>query len=236
MSVVDQIIGWAFWIGMLLLLPLTIVSLWLWGGARRGALGHLMAGALLLLSGAVFFYVQVINVFARMDNTYLYNAIFGPYFMLLGVTLLIGSLIGYGVPPWLAALLWIASVVLAPSAIVWLAKTVPDAGILLYATVLVGGALLCLMARGYFLEALIAVTLTTVGFALIWRVAGWTMRDFTPVKIFADEYFYKPPYLDFGQIFTCLLTATAVSFAGRFIQGRLRRQPEPPADAQLSVS
>jgi hypothetical protein len=233
---------------MLLLLPLSVASLWLWGGARRGALGHLMAGALLLVSGAVFYYVQVINIFARMDNTYLYNNIFGSYFMLIGVTLLIGSLIGYGVPTWLAALLWVPSAALsgagvvvlwvafamfAPTHIGWLAKAVPNEGVLLYAAILLGGALLCLMARGYFLEALITVTLTTLGFALIWRIAGWTLRDFTPVTILADEYYYKPPYPDLGQILVCLLTAAAVFFAGRFIQGRLRRQPEPPAPAAV---
>jgi hypothetical protein len=250
------IIFWGSAIGMLLLLPLAVASLWLWGGARRGALGHLMAGALLLVSGAVFYYVQVINVFARMDNTYLYNDIFGSYFMLLGVTLLIGSLIGYGVPSWLAALLWVPSVMFGrvalvwfwiavflfvPAGIGWLDKTVllatalPDAGVLLYATLLLSGALLCLLARGYFLEALIAVTLTALGFALIWRIAGWTMRDFTPVTILADEYFYKPPYVDLGQIFACLLTAAALFSAGRLIQWRLRRQPEPPAPAAVAL-
>src|SRR5262249_39933344 len=180
-----------------------------------------MAGALLLVSGAVFFYVQVINVFARMDNAYLYNSLFGGYFMLLGVTLLIGSLIGYGVHPWLAALLWVPSVVFGRVALFWLwialflfassgivllpqiaplPPALPDESVLLYATILLGGALLCLMARGYFLEALIAMSLTTLGFALIWRIAGWTVRDFTPVTILADEYYYKPPYLDLGQI------------------------------------
>jgi hypothetical protein len=106
----------------------------------------------------------------------------------------------------------------------------PDAGVFLYAAILLGGALLVLLARGYFLEALIAITFTTVGFALIWRIAGWTMRDFTPVTILADEYFYKPPYLDIGQIFACLMLAAIFFFAGRFIQGRLR-QPTPPSIA-----
>src|SRR5262249_12928705 len=101
-AMLGAIIFWASAIGVLLPLALAVALLWLWGGARRGALGHLMADELLLVSGAVFYYVQVINVFARMDNTYLYNDIFGSYFMLLGVTLLIGSLAGYGVPPWLA--------------------------------------------------------------------------------------------------------------------------------------
>src|SRR5262245_58864198 len=109
MSVAWEIFNWAFWIGLLLLLPLAVASFWLWGGARRGALGHLMAGALLLVSGAVFFYVPLINVFARMDNSYLANAWFGSWFMLLGVTLLIGSLAGYGARAWIAALIGVAS-------------------------------------------------------------------------------------------------------------------------------
>jgi hypothetical protein len=237
MSLVDQIISWAFLIGLLLPLPLAVASLWLWGGARRGALGHLMAGALLLASGAVFYYVRVINVFARMDNTYLYNDIFGLYFMILGVTLLIGSLASYGVHPWLAALLWVASALLYVygSPRMSLIAPLPDGGILVYAALLLGGVLLYITLRGYLIEALIAATLTTLGFALVWRFAGWTMRDFTPVTIIDDRFFYKPPYLDIGQIFACLLTAAVLFFAGRFIQGRLRRQPEPPADAQLSV-
>ena len=57
-----------------------------------------MAGALLLLAGAIFLYVPEIHAFARMDNAYLGNAWFGSYFVLLGLILLIGSLAGYGVP------------------------------------------------------------------------------------------------------------------------------------------
>jgi|SRR5690349_4393419 hypothetical protein len=120
MSLVGQIINWSFWIGMLLLLPLTAASLWLWGGARRAALGHFMAGALFLVSGAVFYFVRVVNVFARMDNAYLYNDIFGLYFMFLGVILLAGALVGYGVPPWLAALLCVVSLVLGRIGVFWL--------------------------------------------------------------------------------------------------------------------
>lgn len=251
MSLVDQVIGGAFWIGMVLLLPLSIASLWLWGGARRSALGQLIAGAFLLVSGAVFYYVQEINVFARMDNAYLFNIIFGLYFMFLGVILLAGALVGYGVPWWLAALLWVASVVIgrigvfwlwiasavfAPSNISWLAKAFPDEGVLLYATIVLGGVLLYLVARGYFIEIVIAVTLTTLGFALVWRIAGVSMRDFTPVTILADQYFYKPPLLGLGPLFVCLMLGIIFFFAGRFIQGCLRRQPEPPADIQLSAS
>ena len=110
----SDIASWAFLIGVLLVLALplalAIASLWLWGGARRGALGHLMAGAFLLVTGAIFIYVTWINVFARMDDLWSWdNTGFGEYFMLLGVILLIGSLAGYGVHPWLVALLVVAS-------------------------------------------------------------------------------------------------------------------------------
>jgi hypothetical protein len=77
-------------------------------------------GALFLVSGAVFYFVRVVNVFARMDNAYLYNDIFGLYFMFLGVILLAGALVGYGVPPWLAALLCVVSLVLGRIGVFWL--------------------------------------------------------------------------------------------------------------------
>jgi len=110
MSVENQVFNWVFWISLPLPLLLTIASLWLWGGARRGALGHLMAGALLMVTGAIFQYAYQINDFARMDDLWAWdNTLFGGYFMFLGLILLLGSLAGYGVHLWLAALLWVAS-------------------------------------------------------------------------------------------------------------------------------
>jgi hypothetical protein len=238
MSVENELFNWAFWISLPLPLLLAVASLWLWGGARRGALGHLMAGALLLVSGAIFYYVYQVNVFARMDDLWSWdNTGFGGYFMILGVTLLIGSLAGYGVHPWLVALLWVASAVFGRFGVSWLAKLAayPDGGILLYAALLLGGVLLYITLRGYFIEALIAVTLTTLGFALVWRIADGNMRAFTPVTIVADEYFYKPPLLGPGPVFAFLLTAIVLFFAGRFIHGRLSGQ-QPPADVQLSAT
>jgi hypothetical protein len=146
----SDIASWAILIGVLLALALplalAVASLWLWGGARCGALGHLMAGALLVVSGAIFLYVYQINVFARMDDLWAwYNTGFGGCFMILGVTLLIGSLASYGVPPWLAALLWVASAVFGWRGVSWLAKLAafPDGGMLLYSALLIGGVLLC---------------------------------------------------------------------------------------------
>ena len=233
----SDIASWAFLIGVLLVLALplalAIASLWLWGGARCGALGHLMAGALLLVTGAIFIYVTWINVFARMDDLWSWdNTGFGEYFMLLGVILLIGSLAGYSVHPWLVALLVVASEMFGIFGVSWLANVAafPNGGELLYAALLLGGVLLYITLGGYFIEAIIAVTLTTLGFALVWRIAGGEMRAFTPITIVAEEYFYKPPLLDPGHVFVCLLTATVLFFAGRFSQGLLRSQ-RPPAIA-----
>ena len=190
----SDIASWAFLIGVLLVLALplalAIASLWLWGGARRGALGHLMAGALLLVTGAIFIYVTWINVFARMDDLWSWdNTGFGEYFMLLGVILLIGSLAGYGVHPWLVALLVVASEMFGIFGVSWLANVAafPNGEELLYAALLLGGVLLYITLRGYFIEAIIAVTLTTLVFALVWRIAGGEMRAFTPVTIVAES-------------------------------------------------
>ena len=146
--------------------------------------------------------------------------------MLLGVILLIGSLAGYGAHPWLVALLVVASILFAffgNPALTRIAPA-PYSEILLYAALLLGGVLLYITLRGYFIEAIIAVTLTALGFALAWRLSGGDMRAFTPVTIIDDQHFYKPPVLDFGPLFARLLTATVLIFAGRFIQCLLRSQ------------
>src|ERR1700694_1505795 len=113
---------WTPWVAMLLLVVLTIASFWLWGGAKRSALGHLAAGILALVSGTLFMYVADINAFARMDNAYLGNSIFGEFLVCGGVTLLLGALAGYGVRAWIAGLLWPATAVFAFFGIPWIAK------------------------------------------------------------------------------------------------------------------
>ena len=119
----------------------------------------------------------------------------------------------------------------------WLAKLAafPDGGMLLDSALLLGGVLLYITLRGYFIEAIIAVTLTTVGFALVWRIAGGDMRAFTPVTIVAEEYFYKPPLLDPGHVFRLPPHRDRLFFAGRYIQGLLRGQ-RPPAVAEAGLA
>jgi hypothetical protein len=154
----DDLATWAFWIGILLWQVAAIVSLWLWGGVKRSALGHLAAGILALVSGTLFIHVTVINVFARMDNAYLGNGIFGGYFIFAGVTLLLGALAGYGVYVWVVVLLWLGAAAFAYFGIPWLTNLVPfpDSGLLLFTMVLLIGVLGAVMARGYAVETAVS--------------------------------------------------------------------------------
>jgi hypothetical protein len=220
---------WAFWIGMLLWLVAAVASLWLWGGARRGALGHLAAGALALVSGTLFIHVAVINAYARMDNAYLGNGLFGAYLILAGVTLLIGALAGYGVRAWITALLWLAAAAFAYFGVPWLASVVsfPDSGLILYSAVVLAGVLLCVALRGYLADVAIAIALAAAGLAPVWWIYGGDLRAFVPIETIdglSNGLFYKPPVLDVAQFLPCLLVVTLLYFAGRFIQGRLRGQ------------
>ncbi len=231
----SYIAGWAFIIGLLLILALAIASLWLWGGVRRGALGHLMTGALLLVSGAVFVYVPLFNAFARMDNAYLGNGFLGLFLILLGVTFVIGSLAGYGVPAWLAALLWLATAGFGIFGVSWVASVTPNpsSAILIFAALVLGGSLLYITVRGYPAEAGTALALVTAAFALVWWIDGGSLRDFTPVTSI-DGPIYKPPVLDIEQLLPCLLIATVLFFVGRFLQSRLRSQRPPTISAFAS--
>jgi hypothetical protein len=228
----NDVLNWVFWSGTLLWLLAAIASFWLWGGARRGALGHLAADALSLVSGTLFIHVAIINAFARMDNAYLGNGILGGYLILAGMTLLIGALAGYGVRAWIAALLWLVTAAFAYFGIPWLASAVrfPDSGIVLFAALLLGGVLHYVTLRGYLAEA--AVALAAVGLALVWWVYGAGTQAFISVEIIDGPY-YKPPVLGVGPFLVCLLVATVLYFAGLLIQARLRRQ-QPPELVQLA--
>jgi hypothetical protein len=233
--VLNDVNNWVFWIGTLLWLLAAIASLRVGGGARRGALGHLAAGALLLVSGTLFIHVAIINAFARMDNAYLGNGFFGLYLIVAGMTLLIGALAGYGVRAWIAALLWVVTAVFGVYGVPWLAGVVrfPDSGLVLFAALLLGGVLLYVALRGYLAEAVVAVALAAAGLALVWWVYGGGTQALIPVEII-DGPVYKPPVLDFGPFLICLLVATALFFAGRLLQRRLRGQRPPAVAARVA--
>jgi hypothetical protein len=219
----DLVLSYALLVGLLLWLALSVATFWLWGGAKRNALGQLAAGALYLVAGTLFIYVAVINVYARMDNAYLSNGILGLALIVVGATLLIGSLAGYGVPWWGTLLVWLAAFALYWFGSSWLARVFPgDGGSLLpFAAFMLVAIFAYVVARRRGWDVAIAIALAGAGLALVWLVYGAGIEAFTPVGQISEPII-KPPLLDFWPFTFCLLSGVAVFLGGRAIQVRLR--------------
>jgi hypothetical protein len=230
--ILDFLFGWGIWIGMLLWLVACFSTVWIWGGSKRNALGQLAAGLLQLVSGTLFIYVSLINVYARMDNAYLSNAWFGGTLILGGIILLFACLVGYRVPLWLAGLLLATYIAFAFFGLSALAQLFPFRGsaTLLYPAILIGGVLLYTLIRGYALDVLIAVALSGVGLVLVWTIYGAGLDAFTPVDNITSslsEPLVKPPVLEVGPFLACVLVAVVIYIGAHFIP-RLWRRDMPP--------
>jgi hypothetical protein len=84
---------------------LTLVAIgafFAWGGVRRNAPALLAVGVLSLAIGTIFLAVNYASARAAMDNAYLLNITLGLWCVLVGVIFLFASLIGFGVPWWIA--------------------------------------------------------------------------------------------------------------------------------------
>lgn len=81
---------------------LAISTFFAWGGVRRNAPALLAVGVLSLATGTIFLAVNYASALAVMDNAYLLNITLGLWCVLVGVIFLFGSLVGFGVPWWIA--------------------------------------------------------------------------------------------------------------------------------------
>jgi hypothetical protein len=91
------------YLGVPILLTLAeIAAYFAWGGMRRNAPALLALGVVNLLIGTIFLSVHFASARAVMDNAYLLNITLGAWCVLVGVIFLFGSLVGFGVPWWLA--------------------------------------------------------------------------------------------------------------------------------------
>jgi hypothetical protein len=221
----ENVLGYTLFGALFLWVALSVSTLWLWGGARRNALGQLAAGALYLVAGTLFIYVAEINVYARMDNAYLGNDLLGFVLIVVGGTLLVGSLSGYGVPWWGTLLVWLAA-----SALYWfgtspLGRVFPGPGgsLLAFAGIILVAILAYVLARRNGWDVLMTLALAGAGLVLVWLVYGAGTDVFTPVDTitsYGPEI--KPPVLDFWTFGVCILTGAAAFLGGRTLRARLR--------------
>jgi hypothetical protein len=209
-----------FWFGSPLWLVACLSSLWLWGGARRNALGLLAAGALLLVSGTLFIHVAVINAYARMDNAYLSNGLLGGFLVIAGATVLVDCLMGYGVRGWLVLVLWVATFAFGFFGAPLLARVISftDSTPVLFAALVLGAVLLYVLLRGYVGDVLIAVVLAGLCLIVVWLVYGAGTRAFIPVETIGGSDDYKPPLLDIKPYLACILFGTGLLITGHLIQ------------------
>ena len=89
---------------------LALSAFFAWGGVRRNAPALLALGVVNLVIGTIFLAVNYASARAVMDNAYLLNITLGVWCVLVGVIFLFGSLIGFGVPWWLALPLIVAGI------------------------------------------------------------------------------------------------------------------------------
>lgn len=220
-------------IGILLLPALAVggivalLSLWLFGGARRNGLALFATGFFCLVTGALFQAPFYASAYAQQDNAYLDNIFVGWWFMALGVSLLIGSLAGFGVNRWLALALW-ALVTAAGFYLGGLGKLLALSGgtpYVLYAGVVVGLIAVLLLMRGQRLALVKGVLLGGTAAAAVLVLYGFGRQE---IIIFGysglNAGFYKPPFVDFPEIIASLALGVAL-----FLVARAWDRPTPPA-------
>lgn len=220
-------------IGLLLLPALAIggivalLSLWLFGGARRNGLALLSTGIFCLVTGALFQAPFYASAYAQQDNAYLDNIYVGWWFMVLGASLLMGSLVGFGVNRWLMLALW-ALAAATGFYLGGLGKLLALSGgtpYVLYAAVVVGLVAVLLLVRGHWLALVKGVLLGGPAAAAVLVLYGFGRQE---IIIFGysglDAGFYKPPFVDFPEIVASLALGVAL-----FLAARAWGRPTPPA-------
>lgn len=221
-------------IGILLLPALAVggivalLSLWLFGGARRNGLALCSTGFFCLVTGALFQAPFFASYYAQMDNAYLDILFVGWWFVVLGATLLVGSLAGFGVNRWLALVLWVA-LTAAGFYQGQLAKLFALSGgtpFVLYAALVVGIVAVLLLARGHWLALVRGILLGGTAAAAVLVLYGFGRQQIIIWGYSGPEAgFYKPPFVDFPEIIASLALGVAL-----FLVARAWGKPPSPAE------
>jgi len=211
--------------GILVLWPLTAVSLfWLWGGIKQNALGYLAAGIFFFVSGMLFLYVDEINVYARMDNAYIGNIILGVYLFVFGGTLLLASIVGYGIRWWIALLGGLGIAILIGIFNRHVTQTIS----LIWNAVFIVTIFLIVAIRRRGIDAAVAVFLAILGLFILWQFYGAGTIAFIPVDSVDAVSKYKPPILGTAVFFLDLAFGVAFFVAAHFLQKLLPRPKMMP--------
>src|SRR5262249_54292390 len=167
-----------------------------------------------LVTGAVFWAVMQASIRARMDNAYLGNGIIGLWLLLVGVILLGGALVGYGVQ-WWAALPLILAAIAAGWYSVALSGIASSHGgepvIILSASVLTVVGVISL-ARGYWQSLVLCLLLGLLAAAvvLVSYLYGHPDVSLRTLTNDLDQPQYHVPYVYFKEIILCPLVGVAL--------------------------
>ena len=176
-TLLEQSLSILIFIIPLALLVAAMGFLWMWGGIKANALGYLTVGIFFLISGALFIYVDMINVYARMDDAYYGNVFGGVYLFIVGGLLLFASLVGYGVRWWLA-LIGVVGVALLFDVF---SRQVLSANVLLYAMGFVTIMLVIILVLRQVVGVVVGLLAASIGVLILWVAYGAGAIAFVPV-------------------------------------------------------
>ncbi len=206
---------------------MALAALFAFGGARRNAVAHLATGSYMLLFGAILLAGLASSYYARQDNAYFFNLAVGAWYLLIGSTLTIGALAGFGLNGWGAAALCVLNLVVlylyfAVSRPFTLAAPNGGAPIVIYAVALVALALLFVASRGAWRRLRVVLKLT--GAALLLTLVFYALNGNLGVYAHLAENDHgltaKPPILGEGVLGLIALLLCTVAPVVLFLLGR----------------
>jgi hypothetical protein len=230
----------------ILLTMLALSAFFAWGGVRRNAPALLALGVLNLVIGTIFLAVIYASARAVMDNAYLLNITLGLWCVLVGVILLFGSLLGFGVPWWLAVPLIVAGIwgewsIFATTAESQTAardvsSTTPSGGepFIICAAAILAVTIALALLWGRWRSLAQSVLVGTLGALaiLIPYLYGHPDASLWMWKNDLDKPQYTAPYVDIKELILCSLVGVAIFL----IAQRLDRGMTPAGERHAQLT
>ena len=223
-----------------------LAAFFAWGGVRRNAPALLALGVLNLVIGTIFLAVNYASARAVMDNAYLLNITLGAWCVLVGVIFLFGSLIGFGVPWWLAVPLIVAgigaelyiigSTAESHTAARAVSSTTPYGGepFIICAAAILAVTIALALLWGRWRSLAQSVLVGTLGALaiLIPYLHGHPDASLWMWKNDLEKPQYTAPYVDIKELILCLLVGVAIFLLAR----RLDRGMTPAGERHAQLT